>query len=102
MYAKDFTYNVMGREIGRPLRVRRRGDRPGEREAFRHTYNESKFGKCARTMVKWNHQMRSVSTKVHSFRFAPQDEYGYWFDFTVYLESDVSESDSQEYEYGHE
>lgn len=97
MYSREFVYNIMGRDSGRPLRIRRRGDRPGEKDAFKHICNDTKFGRCVRTMVKWNQLMRNVSTKIHSFRFLPQDEHGYWFNFTVYLESDVSESDHQEY-----
>ena len=86
--ARREIYQNMGLDLSERLTLRRRGHSREEKDAFKDIYNESKFGKCARTIVNQNENMRHSEIQVSRFQFVPKNDGGFYFHFIAVLKAD--------------
>lgn len=80
---RPIIYRLMGKELGYALKIRRRSRSREEEAAFDLTCNETKFGRCVKLMETKNQAMRQAGIKISRFKFHPQDEAGFSFNFVV-------------------
>ena len=76
-------YEDMRLDLSGHLALSCRGQDQTHQRAFDKTYNRAPFGKCAKTMVTQNEDMKRAGVKVSRFNFLPQDPSGFYFHFSV-------------------
>lgn len=81
--ARRDIYEEMDVNLSDQLGLSCRSQDQTEQRAFHKTYNKTPFGKCAKTIVTQNQDMKRAGVKVYRFEFIPAEPSGFYFHFSV-------------------